>query len=88
MLVRNIRGFESRRVPNNIESWLEYYNRNIHSSNRVTCSKCNGPAEVGAHVIKMVGVKEWYLVPLCKKCFEEEANFEVEEKHLVKVYLM
>jgi hypothetical protein len=36
----------------------------------------------------MVGVKEWYLVPLCKTCYEEETNFEVEEKTLVKVYLM
>lgn len=88
MLVRNIKGFENRRIPNDIKTWLEYYKINGHSSSHGTCCKCHSPAEIGGHVIKMVGVKEWYLVPMCQKCYDEEASFEVDEKALLKVYLM
>lgn len=88
MLVRNIRGFQDRRVPNNTKTWLDFYNRNTSSLTSATCCRCNRPAEVGAHVIKLEGAKEWYLAPLCKDCYEEEVSFNVDEKSLLKVYLM
>lgn len=88
MLVKNVKGMQSRRVPNNIDSWLDYYNNSFRSTSRVTCCKCHSPAEVGAHVVKMQGTKEWYLVPLCKECFEAEVDFEVDDKYMIKVFLM
>lgn len=81
-LVKNLHG-TSGRLPQNGNSWLEYWERatGLRASrcHYVGCSTAGRHNLVGAHV-KLVGSTDnsWYIVPLCQGCNHTDDNFWVE----------
>jgi hypothetical protein len=70
-------------------SWKEFWEQKKGVKfSFCSCKSCLNKAEVGAHVIKTGSVsKDWYIVPLCKKCnnTNEKNEFQVKKDDLVPV---
>lgn len=86
--VRNLHGTGDNKPPSGFSSWKDYWEfvtgRPFGKCSCVTCAKM---AEVGGHVIKDSGSKEWYITPLCTRhnnpFFTD--SFVVSECDLIRV---
>lgn len=57
----------SRPAPKGCRSWLDYWFENVDDIKPRFCCVCGclSDANVGAHVVKADGTKEWYIIPMC-----------------------
>lgn len=88
VLVKNLSGTGSERYsdPHGYSSWKEFWKANKGYWPSICSAKdCYKPAEVGAHVKKVYGGNQWYIVPLCSGCNHRTDSFYVEESMLVPI---
>ena len=85
VLVKNLHGTSDNQPPSGYSSWIEFWEQYTGRSAR-SCKHCGLPYYlVGAHVQKVHGSNEWYIVPLCSACNHLDIEFYVDEYDLVPV---
>lgn len=86
VLVQNISGTSDNPPPRGYDSWLEFW-ADKRETRPFLCRRCGSLDSdlVGAHVMKVYGGNEWYIVPLCTRCNLTSGNFYVPEEDLVPV---
>lgn len=88
--VKNLQGTSDNSVPSGYSSWLDFWEKKTgRKADKCSNTECYSKASVGAHVIKLDGTKEWYIVSLCDNCnnYHNEDDFFVNDYDLVKVNL-
>lgn len=84
--VKNLNGTTNNSPQNSCSSWKEWWEKQMNREfGYCSCRNCFNLAEVGAHVKKVNGGNEWYIVPLCKECNAKIDNFYVSEYDLAKI---
>ena len=86
--VKNLNGTTNNTPPRGYTTWKEWWEYK-KSRKFSTCSResCPQNATVGAHVQKVYGGNEWYIVPLCRSCNNQSSTvqFEVRDADLQAV---
>lgn len=86
--VKNLNGTTDNNPPKGFATWRAWWE---HKKGRAfsTCSRggCLNNAMVGAHVQKVYGGNEWYIVPLCRNSngLSSATHFEVRDADLQAV---
>lgn len=85
VLVKNLNG-TSDNVPYGYDSWIDFWSKKKNVK-PTWCRRCRKDTTEldGAHVQKVYGTNEWYIVPLCRSCNLTEGTFYVSESDLVPV---
>jgi len=86
--VKNLNGTTKNTPPAGYSTWREWWEYKKGRSFS-TCSRsgCLQSAVVGAHVQKVYGGNEWYIVPLCRTSNNQPStvHFEVRDADLQAV---
>lgn len=90
-LVKNLNGTSDNDPRSHgYASWKDFWeDKTSRRFADITCSRsgCTHTPKVGAHVQKVHGGDEWYIVPLCAGCNQLPSyhEFEVRDNDLVPV---
>ena len=88
-LVHNLNGTGNRHPSDGSTSWKDWWEKRTgRKFSYCSCVGCSSKAEVGAHVQKVNGGDEWYIVPLCNSCNVSKKNvsFKVDSDDLVPLH--
>ncbi len=85
MLVKNLHGTSDNNPPAGYSSWLSFWEDKTGRKARECCRCGSYNNLVGAHVQKVYGSKEWYIVPLCSACNKTESEFDINIYDMVLV---
>lgn len=84
--VKNLHGTSDNNPPDGYDSFQSFWEDETgRKFGFCSCSSCINDATCGAHVKKVFGGNEWYIVPLCDECNKKDDDFEVPEDDLVPV---
>ena len=86
--VKNLNGTSDNLPPRGFSSWRSWWEAKTHRRfGTCSCYGCSSAAQVGAHVQKVFGGNEWYIVPLCSACNvgRKNVSFYVQDADLVRV---
>ncbi len=86
--VRNKKGTGRRVPPRGYRTWLEYWEKKKgQKAKGCMAYGCNGPADVGGHVIRSGRGGKEYILPICRvhNNMPEYEEYTVWEAHLVPV---
>jgi len=86
--VKNLNGTSTNTPPPGYSSWKAWWEaKKGRKFSSCSCGGCTYSAAVGAHVQKVYGGNEWYIVPLCRTCNNQSSSviFEVRDADLQAV---
>ena len=64
--VKNLNGTSDNSHPAGYSSWIDFWEKKTgRKAYFCSCVGCSSKAAVGAHVKKVYGQNNWYIVPLC-----------------------
>ena len=84
--IKNLQNSSEYKFPEGYTCFLKYWEDKSGTkigNDKCYCPNCgekmsrNSDNIVGAHVYKVNDPKKWYVVPLCKKCNDENNNSEM-----------
>ena len=86
--VKNLNGTTNNTPPRGYTTWRAWWEEKKNRKfSDCSLSGCSTGAVVGAHVQKVYGGNEWYIVPLCRGCNNRSSSerFEVRDADLQAV---
>ena len=84
--VKNLNGTSDNTHPVGYSSWIDFWEKKTgRKTNSCSCVGCISKAAVGAHVKKVYGQNNWYIVPLCYTHNSVSYDFSVNSEDLVPV---
>ncbi|NLB65156.1 MAG: hypothetical protein GX803_01630 [Lentisphaerae bacterium] len=88
IVIKNKKGTVEKLPPSGYTSWLDFWERQ-KGQRAYQCKTipCDGPADVGGHVIKSGEGGKEYILPLCYECNNkpDDTSFYARESDLVSV---